>query len=258
MLKFFRTLRKRLLEQGKTTTYIKYAVGEIFLVVIGILIALQLNTWNENRKLNQQEKLYIKRLLQDNRKNLITFAAEIARLEENNHKTEAFCNAFKDKGCSDSLLVLTASDFIIYGTLYPVFNPSISTFEDLSSTGNLSIIKDIGLRDRIVAHYLNYQAAEWEFKVNLDWAIPVDVPLFTDTDPLRFETSTTSFLYPDASLESRANELREFQAAYTRNATIHYWINDDCIGMLNAMSDKTSDLVVLLEGIIQADENGEE
>ena len=43
-------MRKTLINQGKTTNYLKYAIGEIVLVVIGILIALQINNWNENRK----------------------------------------------------------------------------------------------------------------------------------------------------------------------------------------------------------------
>jgi len=50
MLKFFRSIRQNLFMAGKTTNYLKYAIGEIVLVVIGILIALQVNNWNENRK----------------------------------------------------------------------------------------------------------------------------------------------------------------------------------------------------------------
>ncbi len=50
MIKFFRNIRQNLLNEGKTTKYLKYAIGEIVLVVIGILIALQINIWNEERK----------------------------------------------------------------------------------------------------------------------------------------------------------------------------------------------------------------
>ena len=55
MIKFFRNIRKDLMEKNKTSRYIKYAIGEIILVVIGILIALQINNWNENRKLKAIE-----------------------------------------------------------------------------------------------------------------------------------------------------------------------------------------------------------
>lgn len=52
MIKLFRKIRHNLINHGKTTKYFKYAIGEIVLVVIGILIALQINNWNENRKDN--------------------------------------------------------------------------------------------------------------------------------------------------------------------------------------------------------------
>ena len=49
MIKIFRNIRKKLIEQVKTANYIKYAIGEIILVVIGILIALQINNWKKER-----------------------------------------------------------------------------------------------------------------------------------------------------------------------------------------------------------------
>jgi len=66
MIKFFRTVRKALLIEGKTNNYLKYAIGEIVLVVIGILIALQINNWNETRK----ERIYEIKMLSEVRNSL--------------------------------------------------------------------------------------------------------------------------------------------------------------------------------------------
>ena len=50
MLRFFRNIRQKLAAENKVMAYLRYAIGEIILVVIGILIALQINNWNERRK----------------------------------------------------------------------------------------------------------------------------------------------------------------------------------------------------------------
>ncbi|MBD10112.1 MAG: hypothetical protein CMC68_05100, partial [Flavobacteriaceae bacterium] len=69
MIKFFRNIRRSHINEGKTSKYLKYALGEIILVVIGILIALQINNWNENRKKRQVELNYLERLIIDLREN---------------------------------------------------------------------------------------------------------------------------------------------------------------------------------------------
>ena len=65
MLKFFRKIRQNLIGKGDAKKYLLYAIGEILLVVIGILIALQINNWNQNR-LNQIKELdYLQQLQSD-------------------------------------------------------------------------------------------------------------------------------------------------------------------------------------------------
>ena len=72
MLNIFRNIRQKLAAEnlpdrqaGKVMTYLRYAIGEIFLVVIGILIALQVNNWNETRKENISESEFIKAVKND-------------------------------------------------------------------------------------------------------------------------------------------------------------------------------------------------
>ena len=62
MLKFFRKIRKNLLETGKFRTYLFYALGEILLVVVGILIALQINNWNEGKRERKLEDEYLHKI----------------------------------------------------------------------------------------------------------------------------------------------------------------------------------------------------
>lgn len=65
MLRFFRQIRKKLMEQNKTRTYLLYAVGEIALVMIGILLALQVNNWNQKQQLIEQEQEVISALYEE-------------------------------------------------------------------------------------------------------------------------------------------------------------------------------------------------
>jgi len=66
MIKFFRKIRQNLLSEGKTGKYFKYAIGEIILVVIGILIALQINNWNQQRILEKQSQQVLLNLREQN------------------------------------------------------------------------------------------------------------------------------------------------------------------------------------------------
>ncbi|MGB4839475.1 MAG: DUF6090 family protein [Saprospiraceae bacterium] len=65
MIKLFRKIRQNLLNNGQTTKYLKYAIGEIVLVVLGILIALSINNWNEQSKERKQSRRYLTEIMKD-------------------------------------------------------------------------------------------------------------------------------------------------------------------------------------------------
>jgi hypothetical protein len=81
MIKFFRKIRQNLLMQNKTGKYFRYALGEIVLVMIGILLALQVNNWNENRKAKINEVVLVKQLLEDAKTDSIFFNNRIQSLK---------------------------------------------------------------------------------------------------------------------------------------------------------------------------------
>ena len=74
MIKLFRKIRYKFMETGKRGRYLKYAIGEILLVVIGILIALQINNANEAYKAKQSEQVVLKNIVQDLKADLILLA----------------------------------------------------------------------------------------------------------------------------------------------------------------------------------------
>jgi hypothetical protein len=79
MIKFFRKIRQNLLSEGKPGKYMKYAIGEIVLVVIGILIALSINNWNEKNKLEKSISSHLEIL----KLNLIEDQIQLQSLKDN-------------------------------------------------------------------------------------------------------------------------------------------------------------------------------
>ncbi|NNF01141.1 MAG: hypothetical protein HKN22_00510, partial [Bacteroidia bacterium] len=140
MIKFFRKIRQRLLTENKFSKYLLYAIGEIALVVIGILIALQLNDWNDQQKQLTLEKEYYCRLLDDARldeeqiQNLLHLAED--RLKASNTAVRLLLDHNSKK--IDIATHISLSTKAIYSD----FEPNNSAYEDLKSGANLNIISD--------------------------------------------------------------------------------------------------------------------
>jgi len=86
MIKLFRKIRQKLLKENRITRYLVYALGEILLVVIGILIALQVNTWNQQRIEKQEKGKLVKLLQEELKENLKEFESKQKYIENSRKK----------------------------------------------------------------------------------------------------------------------------------------------------------------------------
>ena len=137
MIKFFRKIRYDLMEKNKTGKYLKYAIGEIILVVIGILIALQINNWNENEKLETKTQDYYVQLLDDLSNDIVS--AENTIKEFSNHQKEY--NKYTDSYDIEGLTPIKAYEQISKLTLISTpltFNTN--TIESLQNSGDVGLI----------------------------------------------------------------------------------------------------------------------
>ena len=148
MIKFFRKIRQNLLSEGKTGKYFKYAFGEIILVVIGILIALQINNWNENRKNKIAEAGYYCRILDDFE---ITEKLVNESLKGITNRIEISKKIIVDLNKAPNNQSKILNDFLI-ALRQDVFVPSNIAFEDLTSSGNLKLITDIQLKNKLIEY----------------------------------------------------------------------------------------------------------
>ncbi|WP_449421301.1 DUF6090 family protein [Psychroserpens luteus] len=146
--------------KNKTGKYFKYAIGEIVLVVIGILLALQINNWNENRKINNQETIYLQDI-----KNDITFDIETlnARVVNNNlmlHNIDTILTLISSKKIftEQDEVLLANMTLKLFGESY--FIPEKGTINQIQSSSSGSFIKNKTLRDLIFRYYSNAERIE--------------------------------------------------------------------------------------------------
>ena len=134
MFKFIRRIRQKLLSENKFSKYLKYALGEIILVVMGILIALQINTWNENRKTYNLSRTHLKNIKKDLVADTMTFRAGIDRYKNSLRLQEDLFDLDKVKSLStDSLLNNIYSKTIFHSAR--IYNINNSTFLKLTNSG---------------------------------------------------------------------------------------------------------------------------
>ena len=145
MIKFFRKIRQNLIMENKTGKYLKYAIGEIILVVIGILIALQINNWNQNRRNNLVVMNYYGQILKDLNKDKAQIQVRIKELTENIQLYETYNSEFEEQESVSTLIASQAKLNFLFRQLS--FNTN--TIRSLESTGDIKLIP-VKLRNRLI------------------------------------------------------------------------------------------------------------
>ena len=158
MIKFFRNIRKSLLNQGKTTRYFKYAIGEIILVVIGILIALQINNWNTNNIQAEKEQVYLNNLKRDLQTQLIQTENQIEFESRIRFVAESILEMYKKNNFFKVDSTLTSGIGEISGR--KTFVKNSPTYTELISSGNIDIISNNQLKDALIAYNINLERVE--------------------------------------------------------------------------------------------------
>lgn len=137
MLTFFRRIRQSLLSENKFSKYLLYAIGEIILVVLGILIAIQINNWNEGRKLDEVRQNYYTQLLQDLEAETDNLTGRIDVLQESISSYERYLAAFENEDL-DVFRIIEEMAKVDLTFQYLSFNTN--TIETLESTGDIKLM----------------------------------------------------------------------------------------------------------------------
>lgn len=148
MIKFFRTIRQRMLSENKFNRYVIYALGEIFLVMIGILLALQVNNWNQNRIVRIEEETILNSLRED-------FQGAIKEFQTLNTDRENMLSAakilYEIKQEEIAQYPTTYLDSVMFITMNaPTFNNQAGSINALLSSGKINLISNQEIKKKII------------------------------------------------------------------------------------------------------------
>ena len=146
MIKFFRRIRKSLLSENNFSKYLLYAIGEIVLVVIGILIALQINNWNIERLNKKEERQYyknIKRQLQEDKNGIL------GAIDYNNHYLGSFRHALSIIASEDIKLADSLAGIALDLMRTSDFHRQSNIYQSMVNSGQIKLLKNQRIIERL-------------------------------------------------------------------------------------------------------------
>jgi len=164
MLTFLRKIRKSLIDSqpagkvgGSTRKYLLYAIGEIALVVIGILIALQINNWNQERQLRAQESKIVLVLKEE----MLSNREYLDELKINIHRAQNTCRMYlQHTGPAGKPISSDTFNFYLPHTSTAFFSPRTAKFEQVINGEDFNLIRDDSLRVLLIDYKVRMQYAE--------------------------------------------------------------------------------------------------
>ena len=202
---------------------------DLLIVIIGVFLGIQLGNWNAAREAVSLERSYLDRIGAEVQANATLFD-EYRHVESNGRgATERFASVLNNPSSTDAEIVAATQEFFRVGWTFPMFEPVVTTFEDIEATGNLQLISDKDLREDIVSLYAKFDQYQEVLSGNMDWLIPIDARITFEFDALRWD-NRTAHLFPDKTRAQAAGEIRSNLDALRRVAATHYWMQDRMIG----------------------------
>ena len=222
MLKFFRKIRQRLLAENKFTKYLIYATGEIALIMVGILLALQINNWNEQRQDKQEERVALIDLKYEFETNKEHFLRHSKWQKKTEQLWAAYLAIASDSSLSDAERAIGRPQV---GSA--TFKISNSKLNSLLATGIIDKIKNDALKQYLLGWndvLLTYQGLENEHLVHTKQElIPHELNLKPNPTLSKISGVNTSFYSEEALGRININALKDMKYQNTLILN-HHWL----------------------------------
>ena len=197
MIKFFRQIRRAMVKENRAWNYFLYAIGEIVLVVVGILIALQLNIANEDRKSRNIEKIYLKNIKSDLEQNLSSLQIFASERELAIAASDSILTYFNMEKPMD--LVAFHRHCVIVMVWLPTVQHD-NTYQELLNSGSLSVISNKEIKEYLQNIQTKFEKVAFiEGEMQQDFEQYLYDPFFETAD---LQTSLMSFDGKDVVLDS--------------------------------------------------------
>ncbi|MHC4380672.1 MAG: DUF6090 family protein, partial [Planctomycetota bacterium] len=172
MLRSLRKIRAKLLAEGKTGRYLRYAIGELILVVIGILIALQLNTANQSRIKNNRLSEYAHALHADLEADLMMLAPIIREMESIRSRAKELGEYVMGRDIEEiSNLDLF---YLMRAPFYRPYMWNSTTIDQMKASGVLGQMPNRELAGKITAYEALKRHLEDDYRFDLSWGIEAE------------------------------------------------------------------------------------
>jgi len=251
MIPFFRKLRKKMADDNRPLKYLRYAIGEIALVVLGILIALSINNWNEERKDRGIEISYLERLLVDLKKDTVTLNQKIQLADKLSADYINYIQKmYTEQKTSEDFknLVLTADinagkDNLLITDV---------TFVELVNSGKLDLISDKLLKSKIVIYYKEDKNVSLK-ENKMDETIRESVQILRQATPMfkylvrAYNNSADDYMYYDEDWQF-INKPTSIEFRYWEETMYSYFIKQVTIKPIYSdLNSKADELINSIE-----------
>ena len=189
MIKFFRKIRYDLMEKNRTGKYLKYAFGEIILVVIGILIALGVNNWNQENKEHRLGDDLLIRIHRDLVKDTINFRSSMIRNDALREDLKESLVGLYDG--IDNMEEVQNMSQTWDQMMDQAFSPNDNTYQSMLSSGTLGLIRNPDLKDEILDLYSEYDQSRALLLSISEWMIGIASNMDSETDFIKFGSTVS-------------------------------------------------------------------
>ncbi|MFC4720953.1 DUF6090 family protein [Geojedonia litorea] len=216
MIKFFRHIRQTLIMENKTSKYLKYAIGEIILVVIGILIALSINNWNEARKDRQKEQLFLHKLSSN-------LNEDITSLKNILHSDSLLIHDLTS--LSQEILTVKHTRELTFKNnaryKYFKFSANTSLYDNMIATGQIGLFRN----DTIFDALTNYYKRATQMNNGIDESLK-NYSREIESFYLRFDHVKNNIELPKKTIDDYKNEPFVLNSLHGKNGLLTFQIRN--------------------------------